>query len=492
MKELTVLDRRNRLYVKILWGMLLLGVIADVSAALPLRMLVILIVFGGIACSLATVLTYKRILSEYVMYLVPVILSVITLLLVVSDPNPIVSTYFLVYVNIALMTLYSNYKPILLAGILGMATTTYVFLDPKLGEALFPNDSLLYLYMYLIFLTAALAASARFGEKLQKQVTEEHKQTVAAKELSDRMMEKLESSIKVLSEFSSSQKVEVNKTGNISRELTAAFQEMSQDLEQQSHAVITVSGSVQEVDSVIADLADGTQRLRGYTSETADLTHAGEAQIAALSEEVGRVRDIIRETVHLMSALSEQNERVSSIIGTIGEIATQTNLLSLNAAIEAARAGEHGKGFAIVSEEVRKLADHSREATAEISSILDTVRYQIEAVSKEVLRGETAAEASHTACVQVNRIIGQISGNTDQVKEQSELAYRSAERVRERYSGIASNSNLIASAAERNMSSLEEVCASLEDQNGKIEDVVSGYGSLDKLVSELKQLIERP
>ncbi|RUS46856.1 methyl-accepting chemotaxis protein [Cohnella sp. AR92] len=491
MNELTVLDRRNRLYVKILWGMLLLGIVADLSADLPLRMLVILIVFGGITCSSATVMTYKRIMSQYVMYLVSVILSVITLLLIVSDPNPIVSTYFLVYVNVALMTLYSNYKPILLAGLLGMATTTYVFLDPKLGDTLFPNDSLLYLYLYLIFLTAALATSARFGEKLQRQVTEEHKQTAAAKELSDRLVEKLESSIKVLSEFSTSQKHEVNKTGHISREVTAAFQEMSQDIEQQSHAVISVSGSVHQVDGFITDLADGTQRLRSYSAETAELTHAGESRIAALSEEVGRVRLIIRETVQLMNALSEQNDRVSSIIGTIGEIADQTNLLSLNAAIEAARAGEHGKGFAIVSQEVRKLADHSRSATAEIASILDAVRTQIEAVSDEVSRGEIAVEASHAACLQVNQIIGNISGNTDRVKAQAELAYRSAESVREKYSGIASDSNLIASAAERNMSSLEEVCASLEDQNNKIEGVVDSYGSLDKLVSELKQLIDR-
>ncbi|THF76347.1 methyl-accepting chemotaxis protein [Cohnella fermenti] len=488
MNELTVLDRRNRLYVKILWGMLLLGIVADISASLPAKMLVILIAFGGFACGLATVLTYKRVWSQYVMYFVPVILSVITLLLLVSDPNPIVSTYFLVYVNIALMTLYSNYKPILLAGVLGMATTTYVFLDSKLGPELFPNDSLLYLYMYLIFLTVALAASARFGEKLQSQVAEEHHRTSAAKELSDRLIGKLESSIQVLSEFSASQKVDVNKTGDISREVTAAFQEMSHDIEQQSQAVISVSGSVLEVDPIIRDLAEGTSRLNGYSARTAELTHEGEVHIAALSGEVGRVREIVRETVHLMSALREQNERVSSIIGTISDIATQTNLLSLNAAIEAARAGEHGKGFAIVSEEVRKLADHSREAASEIATILAAVRTQIEAVSEEVLKGETAADASHASCLQVNQIIGDISGNTNQVKEQAELASRAAERVRERYSGIADDSNRIAYAVERNMSSLEEVCASLEDQNGKIGSVVSGYGSLDMLISELKQL----
>ncbi|MFD2328724.1 hypothetical protein ACFSR7_05625 [Cohnella sp. GCM10020058] len=298
MNELTILDRRNRLYVKILWGMLALGILADLSAALPVRMLLILLVGGTVMCGLATLLTYKRILSDYVMYLVPVILSLITLLLIVADPNPIVSTYFLVYVNVALMTLYANYKPILLAGVLGLATTTYVFLDPKLGTNLFPNDSLLYLYMYLIFLTVALAASARFGERLQRQIADEHRQTAVAKELSDRLVHKLDSSIQLLSGFSASQKEDVQLTGKISREVTGAFQSMTSEMENQSYDVIGVSRSVQEVEAFISELAEGTQRLREYSTETAELTHAGGGEISALSAEVEGVRAIIGETVH--------------------------------------------------------------------------------------------------------------------------------------------------------------------------------------------------
>ncbi|MCC3377352.1 methyl-accepting chemotaxis protein [Cohnella sp. REN36] len=490
MSELTVLDRRNRLYVKILWGMLLLGILADIGAALPLRMILILVVTGTVMCGLATLLTYKRILTGYVMYLVPVILTLLTVLLIVSDPNPIVSTYFLVYVNIALMTLYANYKPILLAGALGLGTSAYLFLDPKFGERLFPHDSLLYLALYLVFVTAALAASARFGAQLQRQVTEEKGQAVASKELSDKLVDKLESSIQLLGGFSSQQQQDVQETGRISKEVTSTFVEMTQAIESQSRAVISVSGSVQEVETVISGLADGTDRLRRLSADTAELTQAGSGEIAVLAEEVERVRAIIGDTVRLMEALGEQNARVSDIIGTIGEIAEQTNLLALNAAIEAARAGEHGKGFAVVSGEVRKLADHSRQATGEIAGILEAVRAQIEAVSREVHRGQSAVAASHEASRQVSRIMSDISVNSERVKAQSEDAYASAEQVRDKYTGIAEDSDQIAAAAEENLASIQEVSASMSLQNGKINAIVEDYKRLDTLVTELKQLVD--
>ncbi|MBB6675366.1 methyl-accepting chemotaxis protein [Cohnella nanjingensis] len=489
MSELTVLDRRNRLYVKILWGMLLLGILADLGAALPLRMILILVVTGTVMCGLATVLTYKRILTGYVMYLVPVVLALLTVLLIVSDPNPIVSTYFLVYVNIALMTLYANYKPILLAGVLGLGTSTYLFFDPKFSERLFPHDSLLYLCLYLVFVTAALAASSRFGAQLQRQVTEEKGQAVAAKELSDRLVDKLESSIQLLSGFSAQQKEDVQATGRISKEATSTFVEMTQAIESQSNAVISVSGSVQEVEEVISGLADGTDRLRQLSADTAQLTQAGSGEIGVLAVEVERVRAIVGGTVQLMEALGEQNARVSDIIGTIGEIAEQTNLLALNAAIEAARAGEHGRGFAVVSGEVRKLADHSRQATGEIASILETVRAQIEAVSRQVHLGQSAVAASHDASRQVERIMSDIAANSERVKSQADEAYASAEYVREKYAGIAGDSDQIAAAAEENMASIQQVSANMAHQNGKINAIVEDYGRLDTLVNELKQLV---
>ncbi len=395
--KLTELDKRNRLFIKILWTLLALGILTDIAIGLKLEMILMLAGIGGIMCALATLMTYRRILVNYIKYVVPCILMSIVLLLIVSDPNPVISTYFLIYVNLTIMTLYADFRPLIFTGVLGAAVSTYLYLDPVLQEKLFAGESLVYLYLYLGFATAALSFSARFSQHLQQQVTREQQEALASKELTESLLAKLKSSILVLNEFSTSQKQTVHSTGEISREVTAAFTEMTASIETQTGKILNINQSAQMIHNAVNHLLEGMTKLQQVSDDNAALTGESSAQMNVLAAEMARVRQMVDLTVEMMNRLSEQNERVSSIAATITDISQQTNLLALNAAIEAARAGEHGKGFVVVSAEVRKLADHSRSAAAEIEEILTDIRSQIDAVHAQVEHGHTAVAASSEA-----------------------------------------------------------------------------------------------
>ncbi|MGO4108085.1 methyl-accepting chemotaxis protein [Paenibacillus sp. YAF4_2] len=489
-RDQIVLDKRNRLFVKILWGLLALGLLADLGAGLGTDMILLLAVVGLISCGLATIMTYKRILVEYIMYVVPIILTALTVLLIVSDPHPIISTYFLVYVNIAVMTLYADYKPIIFTGVLSMGVSTYIFLDPDLQKQLFPDDSLLYLFLYLIFATVALSFSAKFSQSLQANVTAERRDALESKELTDKVVEKLKSMILILGEFSSEQKGTVESTSQISREVTTTFAEMSASIEKQTSMVLNVSDSAHTIETAVSQLREGSTQLQQYSADTALLTVEGNDLIQTLTTDVHSVQAIISQTVALMEQLIDQNEKVSSIVGSIREISEQTNLLSLNAAIEAARAGEHGRGFAVVAGEVRKLADNASLAAGEITSILGTIHTSISAVSEQVHLGQKAVDTSYQASQKVESIIKRINGNTEQVKQQSDTVGDSSKQLYEQYSSISDEMTGMAAITEQNMASVEEVCASMENQDVKISHLVEGYAQIDVLISELKDLVE--
>lgn len=485
------LDKRNRLFIKILWGMLALGIVTDLAIGLDIQMILMLAGLGGVACAGATFMTYRQIGVSYIKYFVASIVTLIVLFLIVSDPNPIISTYFLVYVNLALMTLYQDHKPIIFTGILGAAVSTYLFLDTSLREQLFPGESLVYLYLYLAFATAALAFSAKFSQGLQQRVVKEQEETLIAKNTADALLDKLKGSILMLNEFSERQQESVRVTGNISKEVTLTFSEMAVAIERQTGNVMNVSETTQIIKDDVKELMDGTTQLQQYSEDNAALTKESSTQMEVLSSEVESVRQIIVHTVEIMQLLIQENERIGTIVGAISGISEQTNLLALNAAIEAARAGEHGKGFAVVSGEVRKLADSSRKAANEIEEILSGIREQINAVDTQVKRGQTVVLASSEVSQEVQHLIHRIHENTDRVKVHSNIVSSSANRLYEQQNGISDDMTNIASTTEQNMAAVEEMYGSMETQDHKIGTIVEDYGKLDELISELKQLVSK-
>jgi|GEM_PF-196131 len=490
-QQLSVLDRRNRLFVKIIWVMLALGIVTDLAIGLDLSMILMLAIVGSAMSGVATLLTYKRIGRGFIKYLIAIITTVIIAMLILSDPNPIISTYFLVYVNLALITLYMEYKPIILTGVLGAGLTTYLYFDPVLQQKLFPGESLIYLYLYLIFATAALAFSATFSQRLQRQVVDEQKEALAAKELSESLLHKMKSSIDILTAFGESQRETVRSTGEISREVTATYSEMSSSIEKQSSNIVNMNETTHAIESTVGTLLKGTALLESLSLDNASLTDENREQMSVLVKEMESVSIIIAQTVLMMQELSKQNEHVSEIVDMIGQISDQTHLLALNAAIEAARAGEHGKGFAVVSGEVRKLADHSRAAANEISERLTAIRGQINAVHQGVENGKEAVSLSRGASIRVQQLTDQIYENTELVKEYAVSAQSSAKQLHVKYTAMADDISMIAAMTEQNTASVEEVQASMFTQDDRIKVMVDDYAKLDKLLDELKRMTEQ-
>ncbi|MEF3306847.1 methyl-accepting chemotaxis protein [Paenibacillus sp. GYB003] len=474
--------------VCIIWGMLALGIVVDLLTGAARDSVVVLLVVGTATCGVATMLTWKRWLADYVMYMIASIVTGLTLLLIWS--GPVITTYFLVFVNLAIMTLYTHFRAIVFSALLGAGLTTYIWVSPY-KEAVFGDNDPVTMYMYLAFIAVPLLVSALFSERLQREVAAKREAAVAEQAKSEAIVDRLSASLTLLNDFSSKLRENVTSTSAISKEVTASFAELSASAETQADSVAAIGESVRIVERAVADLADRTTAMQSLSAGSTRLTDDGGAIAKSLEEQMRRVHETIDRSVALMNELNEQNDRIVDIVSTIRHISEQTHLLSLNAAIEAARAGEYGKGFVVVSSEIRKLAETSQQSTEQIVAILETIRTKTDQAAEQIALGQRTVAQSAVAVKQVADALTALAGNAKTVEHQSGQVKRSADDLHAQYVNIAGEMETIAGLTEQNSAAVQEMAASMTTQDGRIREIEGSFLELDKLAAELRTMTER-
>ncbi|MBE0466589.1 MAG: methyl-accepting chemotaxis protein [Candidatus Desulforudis sp.] len=271
-----------------------------------------------------------------------------------------------------------------------------------------------------------------------------------------------------------------NQMGENLKNLVDRVQENSYQLAEHSQELSAaseeVSAAVQNVTATSNELAASTEQATAHTEQAAEAAkatdNASEAGNQAVQQAIGKITAIqntVNSSAKSVENLHQQSEKIGQIIQVINDIADQTNLLALNAAIEAARAGEHGRGFAVVADEVRKLAEKSSGATKEIETI-------IRAIQKDTVK---AVETMQTGASEVDEGVEIIKRAGKALENIRENAGRSTDLVAE-----------ITQLSEQNSQGVQNLAASAEQVSSTIQEMASNANNLARMADELEELVK--
>ena len=178
---------------------------------------------------------------------------------------------------------------------------------------------------------------------------------------------------KVISEVKTSAGI----VASSSEELSTTSEQMAKGVSEQSSRASQIATSSAEMSQTVIEIAKNSSNIAASATETAAIARDGQTIVAKSVHEVKEIAETVEASSRLIASLGERSKQIGEIINVIKDIADQTNLLALNAAIEAARAGEQGRGFAVVADEVRKLAERTAKATSEIGGMIGAIQDEV-------------------------------------------------------------------------------------------------------------------
>lgn len=409
----------------------------------------------------------------------------------INDPGN-QTLHYLVFISMVISALYFSekliiaYAIILNIGLLLMFFTNNIALlginsDVKYIVSLFlyTNGGFILLYLLTRYGKKQIETAGK-GENTSNNLTTEQ-ETITSKLKGSSSM--LDDSINTFSQ-------NITSIQESSKNINNAMQEMAKGIQGQAEEFNNIYADVNESMKDVQSSLDIYQNISDEIEKMGVEVDSGFNKINSMSQQMETISIAVNASIKMINELGENMQKVAESLGKITYVADQTNLLALNAAIEAARAGEHGKGFAVVADEVRKLADESAVTVNEINEMIKNINNQSKNAVERTMEGDAAVKEGCRTIDELSQYFTVFGEAFNKMISTLSEEKSVIERVVNGYSHIQKKVESVASISEQSSASVEEVLATIENENQNVMAIGDFLSGIKNISSELCELVK--
>ena len=412
--------------------------------------------------------------------------GIVVFLMFLLDGFAINKHYFF-FLTVIMATIYFNRNILITYGLIldALLVLLYILAPEKL---LGDNHSFAnFLIIFFIYngINYMLNNLNEWGSALISEAQKREQEASDLLQETKQLMANIEQSAHTLDVETNDLNMTSNSLATVSNTILTSTQQIAQSIQSEAESIFAMNNVMHDSKSELSQTVDLSQEAMEQSQQVNEQISKNAQNVNQVTKHMDELSDSMNMTVSTMDDLQTSLQTVNDLLVGIKNIADQTNLLALNAAIEAARAGEHGKGFAVVADEVRKLAEESAGTASKITEVTSQLFVKSSAAQEQSVRGQSTA-------VEGQKLLEEIASGFNNVKLSSDISNTNVKqsmlaikKVNNQFTNLLNEIEMLSAVSQQNRAATDEIVSSIYEENKLLESIGEATEKLQTLNREL-------